>query len=336
MGEFFRHHHRQCPRLTKLLAGLLALLLLGFSQESIGQDSGASPKANPGAQHSRGKSPAQTSAKSGLARDLPAAARGRYRGVVLESDNWTFRPTVLVRRGNSQGSGTIVASLEGETLILTAAHVIRGSGPITVELHRYNLGIERMPARPGKWPRKIDAVQVAVDNSADVAIIRLSDLVALPYVAKLGTDDLDAPTNNKLTSVGIDLGTKLSSWNTRLIEYIWLALNESGTERRFLVTAVVPEHGRSGGGLYDNNSKLVGVCIGHAELLKGRRMGIFSSVANVRDLLRRHDLTMVLDRSEARQARLARDSSPPDRTIARPPYSPITTTTVSPPGPSNP
>ena len=334
MGEIFSHHHRHSSHLAKLLVGLLTLLLLGFSQESIGQDSSKAGRES--SAQKRGESPAQTSASGGLSRDLPTAARNRYRDVVLESDNWTFRPTVLVRRGNSQGSGTIVASLEGQTLILTAAHVIRGSGAITVELHRYNLGIERVPARPGKWPRKVDAEQVAVDNAADVAIIRLSDLVALPYVARLGTDDPDAPTSDELTSVGIDLGTKLSSWNTRLVEYLWLALNESGTERRFLVTAIIPEHGRSGGGLFDKEGKLVGVCIGHAEVIKGRRMGIFSSVENVRDLLRRHDLTLVVDQSAARQARLARHSSSSTRRIARPARSAVTTTEVTGSSPSNP
>ena len=73
----------------------------------------------------------------------------------VESDNWTFRPTVLVRRGSSQGTGTIIASLDRETLVLTAGHVIRGRGPILVELHRYNLGIEHQPTIPGKWPRRL-------------------------------------------------------------------------------------------------------------------------------------------------------------------------------------
>ena len=55
----------------------------------------------------------------------------------------TYRPTVVVRRGTSQGSGTIIASVDGETLVLTAAHVVKAEGPILVELHRYNLGMER-------------------------------------------------------------------------------------------------------------------------------------------------------------------------------------------------
>ena len=236
---------------------------------------------------------------------------------------------MVVRRGTSQGSGTIVASLEGETLILTAAHVIRGHGAILVELHRYNLGIENIPATPGKWPRQVFAKVVAEDSSADVAIIRIEDLVALPYVAKLGFADPELPPGHELISVGIDLGAKLSSWNTRLVEYLWLELNEGGTDRPFLVTARIPEHGRSGGGLFDKNGRLVGICIGHAEVVKGKRMGIFSSIENVA----RSAATPRLDRRRrslrSRHARLARNSSTPSHRAPRPSRPAVTPTEVS-------
>ena len=115
--------------------------------------------------------------------ELRARAKKRPHVAVVESDNWTFRPTVLVRRGSSQGTGTIIASLDGETLVLTAAHVIRGRGAISVELHRYNLGIEHQPSVPGKWPRQVVAEPVASDTFADLAILRLRDMIALPFVA---------------------------------------------------------------------------------------------------------------------------------------------------------
>jgi S1-C subfamily serine protease len=246
--------------------------------------------------------------------------------VVLESDNLTFRPTVLIRRGTSQGSGTIIASLDGETLVLTASHVIRGVGPIHVELHRYNLGIERASTADGKWPRQVPAEAVAADPAADMAILRVRNMVALPYVARLGSSDDQPETNEDLTSVGIDLGSKLSSWRTRLVETLWFELNDSGGDRPFLVTAKIPEHGRSGGGLFDKDGRLVGVCIGHAELVKGRRMGVFSSIESARQLLREHELTSVIDRSEARRARLTRNFALPGRRITRRPNSDITST----------
>jgi hypothetical protein len=295
-------------RVAMLLAAGFALMFVGAVWSSPYEEpapGGRRPDAEP--------SPSAALTSRGIRTDAGAVARKRLRDAILESDDWTFRPTVLVRRGTSQGSGTIVASVEGETLVLTAAHVIRGHGPIYVELHRYNLGIEHLPPTPGRWPRQVVAEQAAADIAADVAILRVRDMIALPYVARLSSLDDDRPATDHLSSVGIDLGAKLSSWDTRLVEILWFELNESGSDRPFLVTARIPEHGRSGGGLFDSRGQLVGVCVGHAEVVKGKRAGVFSSIENVRELLQRHELTSVVDRSVARQKRLARNSGSQNR-----------------------
>ena len=135
----------------------------------------------------------------------------------MRADDWTFRPTVVVRCGNGQGSGTIIASLDGVTLVLTAAHVIvEGKRPIAVELHRYNLGLEKFTSKyskvAGKWPRSLPAD-------------RRRRSVRRPGPPADRGDDADALTSPRLapgveepkpgtvvTSVGIDLGEHLSSW----------------------------------------------------------------------------------------------------------------------------
>jgi S1-C subfamily serine protease len=266
------------------------------------------------------EAPAQT-----LPRSLPNGKR-RPHDVVLEADSLTFRPTVLVRRGTSQGSGTIIASIDAETLVLTASHVVRGTGQIQVELHRYNLGLERASTQSGLWPRHVSAECVATDAAADIAVLRLRNMVALPYVARLGSADDEPRTTADVTSVGIDMGSKLSSWKTRLVDIFWFELNDSGNERPFLVTAKIPEHGRSGGGLFDADGTLVGVCVGHAEMVQGRRMGVFSSIESVRKLLGAHDLASVVSRSEARHPKLGRNSSATVRHLGRPTRSGVTST----------
>ena len=248
-------------------------------------------------------------------RRAPAASTGRAPRIdrsrkpldpVAAGDDATFRPTVVVRRGTSQGSGTIVASVDGETLVLTASHVVKAEGPILVELHRYNLGLERRPNAPG-WPRRVPAELACDDPAGDVAIVRVAKMVALPYVAKLSDGDQDAlPADAVLTSVGVDLGTKLSSWKTELVETASFQLNESEVDRPFLITAKTPEHGRSGGGLFTDQGRLVGVCVGHAEIIQGRRMGVFASIDTVHRILREHDLAVVVDRSMERHARTRR------------------------------
>jgi S1-C subfamily serine protease len=143
------------------------------------------------------------------------------------------------------------------------------------------------------------------DSAADLAILRIDELHALPYVARLAPSDEDLAPDSVVTSVGIDLGTKLSCWSSRLLETLWFELNDSQDERLFLITARAPEHGRSGGGLFLANGELVGVCVGHAELVKGRRMGVFASRESIRQLLHDHHLTHVIALSELRRAYLA-------------------------------
>jgi S1-C subfamily serine protease len=222
---------------------------------------------------------------------------------VVPSDDWTYRPTVLVRRGTSQGTGTIIASNDGETLILTAAHVVRDRGPILVELQRFNLGVERIAAPPGSWPRLVSAGVAASDAAADLAVLRIEKMRALPYVARLAHNAADPPAGSEVTSIGIDLGTELAAWTSPVVEILSFKLNDSREERQFLITDQIPEHGRSGGGLFGAGGELVGVCLGHAEILKGKRMGVFVSLESIRLLLDDRKLTAAIARSEARQAR---------------------------------
>lgn len=236
-----------------------------------------------------------------IARGSTPAKAGR--DSVRPGDDWTFRPTVMVRRGTSQGTGTIIASVDGETLILTAAHVVRGRDRLTIELHRFNLGMENR-ASDGRWPRVVPAEVVATDPSADVAIIRVGKMVALPYVARMLDDSHpgELKARSPVRSLGIDQGAKLSSWDSTLVETAQIQLDDHDEDRPFLITARIPQHGRSGGGLFTADGRLIGVCVGHAEMVKGRRMGVFSSIANARRLIRDHDLTAVVARSSTRQA----------------------------------
>jgi S1-C subfamily serine protease len=261
-----------------------------------------------GAPQSVSRSPAGFPARATAPRG-PADVSGGRRTPVPWDDR-TYRPTVVVRRGTSQGSGTIIASVDGETLVLTASHVVKAEGPIFVELHRYNLRMEGRAAMQGAWPRVISAALAAVDTTADLAIVRIEKMTALPYVARFTHDNAEPPPNSVVTSIGIDLGLKLTHWTSRLVETVTFELNDSGSARPFLITEKIPEHGRSGGGLFLANGDLVGVCIGHSELVKGRRMGVFAAGESIRRLLDDHQLTASLLRSELRMARLKKEHSP--------------------------
>jgi hypothetical protein len=125
----------------------------------------------------------------------------------------------------------------------------------------------------------------------------------LPYVARLAGGPVEYSKGAAVISVGIDLGTKLTSWTGRLVKSVSMAYNDNSEERRFLITDRTPEHGRSGGGLFLAGGELVGVCVGHAELVKGRELGVYSSLENVRLLLGDAKLTAVVATSQRRPRR---------------------------------
>ncbi|WZO98791.1 serine protease [Isosphaeraceae bacterium EP7] len=212
-------------------------------------------------------------------------------------DDLTIRPTVLIRQGRTVGSGTIIASVAGETLVLTASHVVNGREPIVVELHRYNLGREAEPAAAGARPMAVKGDRVGDDRHGDVAVVRIRGMRALPYVARLTAGDEEPAQGSKVTSVGIDLATNLSRWSTTMRGVAWLDMTQKEEERPFLVTTKAPEHGRSGGGLYQD-ALLIGVCVGRAEFDEGRTRGVFAGASNIRLVLQERGLMDLIAQSE--------------------------------------
>lgn len=253
-----------------------------------------------------GEARAQARGGRGLdeSRTRPSAVGGPrpaapQRDAVRPGDDATFRPTVVIRRGTSQGTGTIVATASDRSLVLTAAHVVRDAGPLVVELHRYNVGLER--SKGGEWPLVVPAEVVGADDEGDVAILLLRGPSPLPFIARLYGDDPDGLAPGALvTSLGVDQGARVASWNTKLVEPARFRISEEAEERPFLITMKIPDHGRSGGGLFLADGRLVGVCVGHAEMYEGRRMGVFASLASARRLIRKHGLEAEVARSQAR------------------------------------
>lgn len=244
--------------------------------------------------------------------DEPLARQDPPRPAVAQpapaNDDQTFRPTVLVRKGRSQGTGSVIASVPDETLILTVAHVVLDPGELTVELHRYNLGLERgRPAASGTWPKVLNAKVLALDRPADLAIVRISGMVALPYVAQLALDEPGPAPGTVVTSLGIDWATHLSSWQAHIVREVNLDTFDEGHGRPFLLIDQRPEHGRSGGGLFLTDGRLVGVCVGRTETSRGRHLGVFASSKSIERLVAEHKLAGTLERSSRLHANLVHD-----------------------------
>jgi S1-C subfamily serine protease len=239
---------------------------------------------------------------------VPPSATEPSSRVPTPADDHTFRPTVVVRSGQAQGSGTIIASVDGETLVLTAAHVVfEGKRTPEVEFHRYNVGLERRggagSASRGGWPRAILAELVATDRAADLAVLRVPRLKRLPYVAQLAPEADPLEPGTVVTSVGVDLGVHLIGWSARVVGVDQFVLEHQAEQRPFVITSRPPEHGRSGGGLFLSSGELIGVCIGRTLDRPGARdpdrVGFFAAAASIHRLLRDHGLAETVARSQS-------------------------------------
>jgi len=229
---------------------------------------------------------------------LGSARAGEPLDVPLPGDDATYRTTVLVRKGSALGTGTIIASVEGETLILTASHVVEEPGPLHVEFFRYNLGYERSRSVTG-FPRRISASIAARDRNTDLAILRVGGQLKFPYVARIAPSDRPIPGGTFVTSIGFDRGERLIGFATKVKRVERIDMDRGGGDRSFLITENPPEMGRSGGGLFLQDGTLVGVCLARAQIKPGAVLGMYGTVGNVERLLKtQKTLASVVARSQ--------------------------------------
>jgi thiol-disulfide isomerase/thioredoxin len=194
------------------------------------KDAGAAPPLV------RGQSP-DSSRLSGLELAEAATVRIKVEGTAKREDK-----EVAV---SDTGTGTIIASEPGSAVILTCAHFFLGLkiGDTTTTVEVFRDGV----------PEKFSATVVGGDHNLDLAILRIQSPEKLPAVPVTEVAP-DLQQDQILNSFGCDGGKVPSKKAVMLIE-----------ENRYegpgnLVCSTDPASGRSGGGLFDTDGRLVGVC----------------------------------------------------------------------------
>lgn len=146
--------------------------------------------------------------------------------------------------GQSYGSGTVIDSRNGEALIITCGHVFResqGKGRITVDL----FGTDGRKGLPGQL--------VGYDLERDLGFVAIRPGTAVP-AAPVAARAHASQVGDPVCSVGCNGGeepTVMSSRVTAIDKYLGPPnIQASG----------MPVQGRSGGGLFNADGELIGVC----------------------------------------------------------------------------
>ncbi len=213
----------------------------------------------------------------------------------------TVRLRIEDPTGRSFGTGTIIDTRQGEALILTCGHIFRdsrGKGDIEVDLFGPT-PTERLPAR-----------LVAFDIEADVGLLTIRAPGPL-RVARLAPRDRVVQPGERIMSVGCDNGDDPTVHHGRVV-----------TVDRYLgppnlqVTGL-PVVGRSGGGLFSKQGKVIGVC--NAADPKDNE-GLYAALGAIYDLVDRAQLSALLETPG--EGRLVGDPEPESLATTAPPEMP--------------
>ncbi|MCA0757455.1 trypsin-like peptidase domain-containing protein [Paenibacillus sp. N4] len=147
---------------------------------------------------------------------------------------------VMIMTNRAQGSGVVV----GEQLILTNYHVIEDAASATaLTLYGDELEVEGV---------------VAYDETVDLAVIKTKDPLQLAEVAV--DYDLSSRKGDKVVAIGSPLGLQ-NTVSDGLISNIF---SEGGV--RYVQTSAPIDHGSSGGALFNEHGKLIGITtLGYAD-----------------------------------------------------------------------
>ncbi|MFO0791028.1 MAG: trypsin-like peptidase domain-containing protein [Pirellulales bacterium] len=180
----------------------------------------------------------------------------------------TVRICVDDPQGRSFGTGTIIDSRSGEALIATCGHLFResqGKGPMTVEMFEPNAdGTVRVV---GQVPGQL----ISCDLNRDVAFVSIKPgrpVTAAPVAAA----HTAVQKGDRVATIGCSNGKDPTMLSQRVNQ-----LDRYAGAPNFEVSGA-PEQGRSGGGVFNLQGQLIGVC--YAADYEGKE-GLYAALESI-------------------------------------------------------
>lgn len=229
----------------------------------------------------RGSAPAATAPNSQIPNNQLRGQGAPYAGATTRNaplDQQLLAATVRIKvedpDGHSYGTGTIIHQTQGKALILTCAHLFRDSkGRGTISLDMFD--------REKK--HGVPAAVLDYDLERDIALLVMETATPV-QVAPVGLANYPAKVGQPIFSVGCGGGDDPTVWSgqvTSVNKYLGPPNIQASGE---------PVQGRSGGGLFDNQGRLIGVCNAADPT---DHEGLYAALGTIHELLQKHDLTYV-------------------------------------------
>ena len=204
----------------------------------------------------------------------------------------SVRIRVRDSQGINYGSGTVIDSRAGRSLVLTCGHIFRGVPKnAVIEVDRFE----------GNKAVTYKGTILAYDLKADVGLMAIANDEPVP-TARLAPPDGGPQRGDSLVGIGCGGGSRPLKIAVR-VTGVNVYLGPGNLE-----CTGMPQQGRSGGGLFDQSGRLVGVCF--AAEPKNRR-GLYASLRPIYALLKYAKVQIRDSKAESPETQLAAATSPP-------------------------
>ncbi|HEY3393599.1 MAG TPA: trypsin-like peptidase domain-containing protein [Lacipirellulaceae bacterium] len=211
----------------------------------------------------------------------------------------TVRLRVQDSKENAYATGTIIDSRQGQALVITCGHLFRaseGKAPLTVEV------FERVPGgirAAGQVPAQV----IHYDLERDLALVGIWPSRAVA-VAPVAPDGARIERGDRVVSVGCSRGEDPTALASRIT-----TLDRYNAPPNIEATGA-PVQGRSGGGLFNDQGQLIGVCFA-ADYESNE--GLYASLESIHAELAQNGLSEIYARvagGPSREAPVVRGQEP--------------------------
>lgn len=216
----------------------------------------------------------------------------------------TVKVAVRDPDGTSAGTGTMVDARSGEALVLTCGHLFRssgGKGPITVTIFQVGpSGVQVRTTAPGNL--------IDYDLDRDLALVSIRTDAPI-RIAPIGAAGVALQSGAPVTTVGCNSGQNPTAITSRI------TMIDRFQGYPNVEVAGAPVEGRSGGGLFNAQGQLIGVC--NAADPQANE-GLYASLPSIQAKLDSLQLTMVYQSPGGTTGAQATDSSMAAQTATAP------------------